>query len=84
MNTTPTVVDLTGLPEPVVRSICQLVAELKQTVPVEPPLTAVRAPLVGRFAHMKVGPSFAKEMFDEAKREAWAGFPRGFPPPDES
>jgi hypothetical protein len=79
-NPTPakTTVDLTGLPDPVVQSIQQLVESLRAAPPAPP---APRPPLVGRFAHL--GWSFPKEDFDEAQREAWANFPRDFPEPDK-
>lgn len=82
MNTTTpdalasTTLDLTGLPEPVIRSIRQLVADLR-TNPTPP---AVRPSLVGRFAHL--GLTFTNEEIDEARRELWANFPRDLPDPE--
>jgi hypothetical protein len=75
----PVILDLSGLPEPVVRSIKQLVewlpAEIADRVhsgPAEQP-----PPLRGRFADLDL--SISKEDIDEAKREAWQDFPRAFP-----
>lgn len=82
MNTTTpdasasTTIDLAGLPEPVIRSIRQLVADLR-TGTVSP---TERKPLVGRFAHL--GLTFTKEEIDDARREMWANFPREFPDPE--
>lgn len=72
-------IDLTGLPEPVVRSIKQLVESLRETTAVaeQPQTPAPRPPLMGRFAHL--GISISKEEIDEAQREMWANFPREFP-----
>lgn len=75
---TPKTVDLTGLPEPVVHQVMQLVKEARRKQAEESPVPAPgeRPPLLGRFAHL--GLSFPKEELDEAQREAWAGFPREF------
>ena len=76
-TTETTTVDLTGLPEPVIASIKQLVTSLRNgntssaEKKAEPPL------LRGRFS--QDGASFTKEDFDEAQREMWANFPRDFP-----
>jgi hypothetical protein len=73
--------DLSGLPEPVVRDIRQLVETLRgkfgssaATSPSGRP-----RPLRGRFADLKL--SIPKEEIDEARREMWANFPREFPDP---
>jgi hypothetical protein len=71
-----TTIDVTGLPEPVIRSIQQLVETLRED-PKPTPEPPKRPPLIGRFAHL--GYSFPKEMIDEAQRECWANFPRDFP-----
>lgn len=76
---TPTTIDLAGLPEPVVRSIRQLVESLREAARGEAP--PPRPPLAGRFEHL--GYSFPKEEIDEAQREMWANFPREFPDPDK-
>ena len=75
----PVIVDLSGLPEPVVRSIKQLVESLREGIanratsgPADQPL-----PLRGRFADLDL--SIPKEDIDEAQREAWQDFPRAFP-----
>ena len=68
-----TTVDLTGLPEAVVRQVTHLVEEARQkqsraATPVgEPP------PLLGRFA--RLGIRLPKDELDQDQREAWAGFP---------
>ena len=67
-----TTIDVTGLPEPVVQSIRELVDSLLQHANPRPPL-------MGRFAYL--GYSFPKEMIDEGQREMWANFPREFPEP---
>lgn len=82
MNTTApdapasTTIDLAGLPEPVIRSIQQLVSDLRTTA--APP--AGRPPLLGRFAHLKL--TFSQEEIDEARRELWEKFPRDLPDPE--
>ena len=77
MTTTPTTtIDMTGLPDSVIRSIQQLVITLRngESKTNEP---ETRPPFVGRFAHL--GYSIPKEVIDEAQRECWANFPRDFP-----
>jgi hypothetical protein len=72
-------VDLTGLPEPVVQDIRRLVETLRVKLgsgEVGPPRMGHR-PLRGLFA--EPGLSIPKEEIDQAQREAWAGFPREFP-----
>ena len=65
-------VDLSGLPEPVVQSIIRLVDSIRERLPTA--VQAERPPLRGRFADLKL--SIPKEDIDEARREAWANFPR--------
>lgn len=77
-DTPPTTIDLTGLPEPVVREVQRIVQEARQKQ-AEAAATGERPPLMGRFAHL--GWSFPKEEIDEAQREMWANFPREFPDP---
>ena len=69
--------DLTGLPEPVVKSIQQLVETLREGTAGQnhPDATFEPASLRGRFASL--GLSIPKEDLDEAQREAWRDFPRG-------
>ena len=80
---TPTTIDLTGLPEPVVREVQRIVQEARRKQAEEAASSAgpkeERPPLRGRFAHL--GWSFPKEEIDEAQREMWANFPREFPDP---
>lgn len=76
---TPTTIDLTGLPEPVVREVRRIVQEDRRKQAEEAEATGERPPLRGRFAHF--GWSFPKEEIDEAQREMWANFPREFPDP---
>ncbi len=78
----PAVVDLTGLPDPVVKQVLQIIHEARQkqaqgAAPSVPEAVGARAPLLGRFAHL--GLSFPKEDLDEAQRDAWSTFPRDFP-----
>lgn len=76
-------IDVSGLPEPVVQSIKQLVNSLREEMVSEPPpASAKRPPLRGRFAHLNL--SIPKEDIDAAQREAWSGFPREFPEPGKS
>ena len=75
-------IDVSGLPEPVVQSIKQLVDSLREEMPREPKSTPQRPPLRGRFADLKL--SIPKEDIDAARREAWAKFPREFPEPGQS
>jgi hypothetical protein len=75
----PIILDVSGLPEPVVQSIMQLVKSLRAGIanrgpsgpPGQPP------PLWGRFAHLDL--SIPKENIDEAQSDAWQDFPRAFP-----
>lgn len=74
-----TTIDLTGLPEPVVQQVKQLVREARQKQAQEPApagSTVQRPPLMGRFEHL--GISISKEELDEAQREAWANFPKSY------
>jgi hypothetical protein len=72
-------VDLSGLPGPVVKSIKQLVESLREGIadkshsgaPDDPP------PLRGRFADLRL--AIPKEDIDETQREAWHNFPGEFP-----
>jgi hypothetical protein len=71
-------IDVSGLPEPVVQSIQQLVDSLREEMPREESKAGPqRQPLRGRFADLKL--SLSKEDLDAAQREAWAKFPREFP-----
>jgi hypothetical protein len=76
-------IDLTGLPEPVVQGIRQIVETFRETLTSreKPVPVAERLPLRGRFAEANV--SIPKEVIDEARREAWANFPRDFPDANE-
>jgi len=75
----PTTIDLTGLPEPVVKGIKQLVESLRVGLmdQAHSGATPHRPPLRGRFADLKL--SIPKEDIDEARREAWESVPREFP-----
>ena len=77
--TGPAILDLTGLPEPVVKRIKQLVESLREGVPSHAPSGAADQPptLRGRFASLNL--TVPKEDLDEAQREAWQDFPRDFP-----
>jgi hypothetical protein len=74
-------VDLSGLPESVVQSIKRLVDSIRERLPAQGQTKAVpeRPPLRGRFADLKL--SIPQEDIDEARREAWAKFPRDLPEP---
>jgi hypothetical protein len=68
-------IDVTGLPEPVVQSIKQLVKSLREEIVSEPPPSPAKGPpFRGRFAHLNL--SIPNEDIDAAQREAWSGFPR--------
>jgi hypothetical protein len=70
-----TVLDVSGLPDPVVRSLKQLVDSLRATPTTgTSQSTRPRLPVVGRYAHL--GASIPKEDMDKAQREAWSSFPR--------
>jgi len=71
-------VDLTGLPAPVAESIKQLVATLRTTPAATPP--AAPRSVIGLFADQGVQTPSLEE-FQDARREAWANFPREFPDP---
>ncbi len=80
-NTSPTVLDVTGLPGPVVEDLERLVRTLREKLGsqvVGAPAVGRRL-LMGRFAELKL--SIPKDHIDEAQQEAWAGFPREFPEP---
>ena len=77
---TPTSVDLSGLPEPVVRNIKQLVESLRVEMPRES--AGARRPLRGRFADLNL--SIPQEDLDAVRREVSSGFPREFPEPGRS
>ena len=76
--------DLSGLPEPVAKSIKQLVESLREGIlrQGQSPARSARPPLRGRFADLEL--SIPKEDLDEAQREAWKHFPREFPEPGQS
>ena len=82
-NSPTSSVDLSGLPEPVAQSIIRLVDSIRERLPPRGKLEALpaRPPLRGRLADLKL--SIPKEDIDEARREAWANFPRDFPESDE-
>jgi hypothetical protein len=75
------ILDLTGLPKPVVKSIKQLVESLREGIASQGQsgATTEAPPLRGRFADLKL--SIPQERIDEAQREAWQNFPREFPEP---
>lgn len=74
------ILDLTGLPEPVIQGIKQIVETLRRSpLGRESPTASARAPLKGRFANLNL--SIPKEHIDAAQQEAWSGFPREFPEP---
>jgi hypothetical protein len=79
------ILDLAGLPEPVVKSIKQLVESVREGLVSQGHSGQTyqsRPPLRGRFADLKL--SISTEDLDEAQREAWQNFPREFPEPGRS
>ena len=74
-------IDLTGLPEQVAQSIKLLVDSIRERLPSGEP-TPQRLPLRGRFADLRL--SIPAAHIEEARREAWANFPRDFPEPGET
>lgn len=58
----------------------QKVAELVETLAAARPRRPLKDPC-GMFAHLNI--HISAEDIDEARREAWANFPREFPPPDK-
>jgi hypothetical protein len=75
-------IDLTGLPERVVRQVREIVEEARREqakhVP-EQEGKAERPSLFGRYA--QPGIPLTQEEFKKARREAWANFPRELPEP---
>ena len=79
-----TTIDLAGLPEPVIQSIKQLVASLREGVvsAPKPEQPKVRPTLRGMYN--QPAPLYTPEMFKRDRLEAWANFPREFPEAGES
>ena len=78
-------IDVSGLPEPVIRDIRRLVETLRGnlTGPEAKAPPAPRTPLAGRLANRGlVVPTLAE--FETARRELGEGFPRDFPNTEES
>jgi hypothetical protein len=74
------ILDLAGLPEPVVKSIKQLVDSVRAGLVSQGHSGQTyqsRTPLRGRFADLKL--SISKEDLDEAQREVWQNFPPRIP-----
>ncbi|MFO0850183.1 MAG: hypothetical protein U0871_16735 [Gemmataceae bacterium] len=71
----PRTLDLTGLPEPVVREVVERVNQARREA--HPPHGAG---VVGLFAHLGVHTPTLDE-FAGARYETWAAFPRAFPDP---
>ncbi|MGO9915314.1 MAG: hypothetical protein ACLQIB_11455 [Isosphaeraceae bacterium] len=78
------ILDLAGLPEPIVKSIKQLVESLREGIASQglPRATYQPPPLRGRFADLKL--AIPKADLDEAQGQAWQNFPREFPEPGHS
>jgi hypothetical protein len=75
-------IDVSGLPEPVVRVVRELVETLRGNLTAQPPVRAggSRRPLAGRLEHLNLKvPTF--DEFQAARRETWANFPRDLPEP---
>lgn len=79
---TAQVLDLSGLPEPVVEQVTRVVREAraKQAGDATPAADGARPPLLGRLAHLGLKTPTLQE-FEEARREMWAAFPRDLPDP---
>lgn len=75
-----TTIDVTGLPEPVIRVVRELVATLRGSLGSQPAGAASRKPLAGRLAHLNLKVPTLDE-FQAARRESWANFPRELPEP---
>jgi hypothetical protein len=71
---TSAVIDLSDLPEPIIRSIQQLVANLRTTAPAP---AAARRSLRGSCS--QPAPDYTAEMMKQDRLEAWANFPKDFP-----
>jgi hypothetical protein len=86
-NLTPSpnssLIDLSGLPGPVVKSIKLLIESLRGGLAGQGHSGATYnpTPLRGRFANLKL--AIPKEVIDETQREAWRSFPREFPEPGQ-
>jgi hypothetical protein len=85
INPTPapgSTIDVSGLPEPVVRVVRELVETLRDNPsgPAVAATAAARKPLAGRLAHLNLKVPTLSE-FQEARRESWANFPRDLPEP---
>ncbi len=78
------ILDLAGLPEPIVKSIKQLVESLREGIASKgrPPAKDQPRPLRGCFADLNL--AILKEDLDEAQAEAWQNFPREFPEQGQS
>jgi hypothetical protein len=77
-------IDLTGLPENVAQEIRNLVKTLRTSLlaPQHQAANDNAQPLRGRFADPNL--QISKEEIDAAQRDAWVGFPREFPEPNNS
>jgi hypothetical protein len=73
------ILDLSGLPEPVIRSIKQLVESLREGIAIQGQFgTKPQSPaLRRRFADLRLSIPF--EDIDAAQREAWQDFQRELP-----
>ena len=78
----PILLDLSGLPAPVVKRICQLVESLKMNGTIESPIVeSARKSLAGVYDHL--GISISHDEFKVLQREAWSTFPRELPKTDQ-
>lgn len=80
---TPTTIDVTGLPEPVIADLRRLVETLRgrPARPPEPTLPPpTRRPLIGCLEGQGLRIPTLEEIA-EVRREMWANFPREFPNP---
>ena len=73
-------IDVSGLPEPVVRVVRDLVDTLRSNLggPTAAGMGGARKPLGGRLAHLNLKVPNLDE-FQQARRETWANFPRDLP-----
>jgi hypothetical protein len=77
-----TTIDVSGLPEAVVRDIRQLVETLRNGTTTPRPVAAERKSLMGVLAGKGLRIPTPEEL-EELRREMWANFPRELPEPDE-
>jgi hypothetical protein len=81
-ETDPATIDVSGLPETVVRDIRQLVETLRNGSAQSPQVPTPRKSLRGCLAGKGLKIPTLEEL-EEVRREMWANFPRDLPEPDD-